>query len=117
MIFNINADVREKPADGVDVTSSAFGAAHEFASSVVGTGFVLLRRFRRLSRNTITAMITVKASEPPTAPPITVLENLLGLAAAVAVDVLLALVDVLLAVENAVGSGIEEESATFRSWK
>jgi hypothetical protein len=60
-------------------------------------------------------MIIRKASEPPTAPPMTALEVPLGLAIAVILDVSLDAEDILLAVENAVVVGIEDESATLRS--
>jgi hypothetical protein len=63
----------------------------------------------------IAAMIIRKASDPPTAPPTTALEVPLGLAIAVILDVSLGAEDILLAVENAVVVGIEEESAILRS--
>ena len=59
-----------------------------------------------------------KASEPPTAPPITAPETLLGLGATVGGDVEVGeLLGTLLAVEKAVASGTVDDSATFRSWK
>lgn len=45
----------------------------------------------------------------------TALEVPLGLAAAVTLDVSLGAEDILLAVEDAVGAGTEDESATLRS--
>jgi hypothetical protein len=60
-------------------------------------------------------MIIRKASEPPTAPPMTVLEVPLGLAAVVILDVSLGAEAILLAVEDAVGAGTEDESATLSS--
>jgi len=62
-------------------------------------------------------MMIRKATEPPTAPPIIAPETPLELeaAVAVAVGVLLATVDVLLGIANAVAKGILDESATLRS--
>ena len=112
----IVGDARENPVDIVGDASSAFGITKSFGSSVSVLLFFWVRR-RRNKKNTTAAMMIRKASEPPTAPPMTAPEGLLELAAAMAVGVLLAGVDVLLAVENAVGSGTVDESRIFRSWK
>ena len=90
------------------------GITRVFAASVSLFFFFWLRR-RRHKKNIIAAMIIRKASEPPTAPPMTALEVPLGLAAAVTLDVSLGAEDILLAVEDAVGAGTEDESATLRS--
>jgi hypothetical protein len=79
--------------------------------------FFLLRHLRHIKKTTA-AMTRRKASEPPTAPPITAPETLLGLGATVGGDVeVCELLGTLLAVEKAVASGTVDDSATFRSWK
>jgi hypothetical protein len=107
---------REKPEGVVGDASSALGITKVFAASVSVLFFFWLRR-RRHKKNMIATMIIRKASEPPTAPPMTALDVPLGLAAAVILDVSLGAEDILLAVENAVGAGTEDDSATLRSWK
>lgn len=89
-------------------------------TEVIATSVVALFSLRRLRhrRNTTAAIMERRASEPPTIPPITAPEILLGLEADVGEGVKEGeLVGVLLAVENAVGSGTLDDSATFRSWK
>ena len=61
--------------------------------------------------------LVITTDEEGQEPPMTAPETLLGPAAAAAVGVLLAVTDVLLAVENSMGLGTVDESATFRSWK
>jgi len=102
-----------KPVFVVGDASSAFGITWPFAASASALAFWLRRR--RNSKNTTAAMIITPASDPPTAPPMTPLETPSGLAEADGVGVLLAAADVLTAVENAVGAGTVDESATFRS--
>ena len=107
-------NIREKPEGVVGDASSAFGITKVLAASVSVLFLFWLRR-RRHKKNTIAAMIIRKASEPPTAPPMTVLEVPLGLAAVVILDVSLGAEAILLAVEDAVGAGTEDESATLSS--
>jgi hypothetical protein len=105
---------REKPECVVGDASSALGITKVFAASVSILFLFWLRR-RRHKKNMIATMIIRKASEPPTAPPMTALEVPLGLAAAMILDVSLGAEDILLAIEDAVDAGTEDESATLRS--
>ena len=72
-------DVRENCADVVGDASSALNMTEEFDGSV--STLFLLRRLR-YKINATAAIIKRRASEPPTAPPITAPETLLGLGAA-----------------------------------
>jgi hypothetical protein len=125
----LHTNARENPLSGVGDANSAFGITEAFAASASASAFFFfwLRR-RRNTKSTIAAMMTRKAIEPPTAPPITAPEGPLELGAAVDEDEVLddadmlvgvpvAVADVLMVLENAVGSGTLDESATFRSWK
>jgi hypothetical protein len=123
----LHTNARENPLSGVGDASSAFGITEAFAASASASAFFFFwsRRLRN-ANSTIAAMITRKAIEPPTAPPMTAPEVPLELAAGVdggevlgdadmLAGVLLTVADVLMVLENAVGSGTLDESATFRS--
>ena len=94
--------------------SSALGITDVFAPSV--SVFFFLLRCLRQRRNTTIAMMRRKTSNPPAAPPITAPEAPLELGVAVGGDVVLGeLLGVLPTVEEVVGSGTLDDSATFRS--